>query len=91
MKRVKKIYVEDMDTKIDLQTLHTAVATANNEFLILVDNTDKHVIDFRNLTIDVDVGGFVVTDENFHTHKGAHIQSLQLIENQFMYIMVNKG
>ena len=37
MKRVKKIVVDNLKDKIDVPSIHTAVATKNSDFIALID------------------------------------------------------
>lgn len=47
MKRVKKIFDEGMEDRIDLQSLHSIVATPNIELVMLFDNKNMYVYDMR--------------------------------------------
>ena len=74
MKRIKKIFIEDMADKIDVESCHVGVATDEDDILILIDNQDMHIIDLRNLKVNKDVGGYIV--DNLVTHKGVNIHGL---------------
>lgn len=86
-KRVKKILIPNMTEKLNIESIHTAVATANEELLILVDKKNLNILDMRDLEKGED-GAYTV--EEIICHKDFNIQSLQLIEDRFMYIMFNK-
>ena len=86
-KRVKKINIPNMTEKLNIEKIHTAVATVNEELLILVDHKNMNILDLRDLEKN-DEGALTV--EEVICHKDVNIQSLQLIEDRFMYIMFNK-
>ena len=72
-KRVKKINIPNMTEKLNIENIHTAVATANEELLILVDHKNLNILDLRDLEKDQEGA---LTVEEVICHKDFNIQSL---------------
>ena len=62
-----------MTEKLNVDNIHTAVATANEELLILVDQKNLNVLDLRGLEKGEDNA---LTVEDVIYHKDCNIQSL---------------
>jgi len=60
-----------MTERMDLNSVHTAVSTAENELLIFVDKKDMHIYDLRDAILDKESGGYLV--EKAHTNKDLNI------------------
>ena len=88
MKRIKKIYMDDMSSQINLKTVHTALSTEDETFFILSDDKDMVVFDMRTAELNKDVGGYVV--KKVYRYESCNLQGMQLIEDRYLYVTYNQ-
>ena len=88
--RKKKIYVNNLQEKIDAGSIHHAFSTKNEEFLILIDSKNMYVLDTRQMKLSKETGGYNIPEEKFFVHKDRNIKGVQLIEDRYLYVLHNK-
>ena len=77
----KKIYEDGMAARIDDSSLHSVVATAGEDLIILVDNQDMHVYNLIGVELDWKVRGYKVPNENVVTFKNVFMRGLHLLQD----------
>ena len=88
--RKKKIYMNNLQKYIDAGSIHNALSTKNEEFLILIDNKHMYVLDTRQMKLSRETGGYNIPAESFFVHSDRNIQGVQLIEDRYLYVLHNK-
>ena len=68
--------MNNLQDKIKAGSIHHALSTKNEEFLIFIDNTNMYVIDTREMKLSKDTGGYNVAEENFFVHSDRFIQGV---------------
>ena len=82
---IKKVYDAGLSERIDMDSLHSVIATKNQELIIFFDAQDMHVYDMRTASLDnktKDYRGSTTT-----TYKKMYVRGLQLLEDRYMYVM----
>jgi len=66
VKLIKRVYEEELAKRVCMRSLHSIVATKNEELIIFFDEKDMHVYDMRTAVLDREVSGYRVSGVTTH-------------------------
>ena len=87
LQRIKKVLDQGLAQRVCTESIHSVVATKNEELIILFDKSDMHIYNMQTATHDPQRSSYEIQD--VITHSSMNFRGLQLLEDRYMYMMYN--